>query len=928
MNAHRYPAAIGLMFLLAFEGSLSAQVVADSGAVLVGRVTDAGSGAPLAGATVSFDGTALRATTDANGRYRFAITSPGPQVQRVIRLGYAPFRQAVVVPLRGTVTLDVAMARQALNLPGLSVTADPVSRARGELGTASVIDQEAIRNQTATSLYGLLELIPGVVLQPPGLDGVQQIGLRSVGVSPSGASIGGAAGQPSAQSLASFGTQIVLDGVPVSNNANLQSLGPRGELAISSSAGGGIDLRRLPASTIERVEVIRGIPSARFGDLTQGAILVDTRAGHFTPEVLVRLDPRTLEASIVGGNALSGNQTASLTLNLARTRIALGQTQDMGTRASAQVAHRYEDTRLKLDTRVDGFQLLDDRPENPVFPGVASQSRDIGVRISERARLSLGGTARLEWTAAGEFGRQRSFTQQPRLRGAAPFTNRLTEGRQIGKFVGGSYIARVDVQGDPRYLYNRVEFIAEPRWLGMGQTLRGGIELRRESNSGSGYQFDIEFPPQVEFNGVNGYDRPRAFDSVPPLAASALYLDNRFTAKVGEAGYFAGQIGVRAEVLHEGGRWFSRGRDAVVQPRVNLEFAPSSELRVRIGAGRLAKTPSLDALYPGLQYYDLVNVNYYANDPAERLAVVTTRIVDKTNRSLGYSVADRLEAGLELNLPNGVQVSVVGYYDRIRGAVGITPEPTSFLRERFRIVDSTVGTGRPPEFEEPAFAADAVPVLVDRPANNQALSTSGIEVVATLPEVARTRLAVLGSWARSRLQNADIEFSSAFSEFQLDQDRLRTPYWDGGTRTGELALLTTRIIHHQPRAGLVITGTIQFHLRERRQTEAGTDTLAFAGYMTRDGELVPVPRERRSDPEFRDLQISRSGSLTVPQKGPTDWLFSLQVSKSLPLDGRLSFYAFNALDRLGNFGDRFTTARFFSPLRFGLEVLMPVGVWR
>jgi hypothetical protein len=927
-RALRCPTTLSLALLLALGPRLAGQAVPDSGTSLVGRVTDLSSGSPLSGATVSVEGTVLRVTTDPSGRFRITQPPAGPQVLRVIRLGYAPFRQSVLLPGRGSLTLDVAMARQALNLPNLSVTADAVSRARGELGTASVIDQEAIRNQTATSLYGVLELIPGVVLQPPGLDGVQQFGLRASAVSPGGASPGGAAGQPSAQALASFGTQIVLDGVPVSNNANLQSLGPRGELSINSSAGGGIDLRRLPATTIERVEVIRGIPSARFGDLTQGAILVDTRAGHFKPEVLVRLDPRTLEASIVGGRGFSKDQTGSATLNLARTRIAPGQTQDMGTRVSAQVAHRYEGGRLRLDTRVDGFQLLDDRPENPIFPGVASQSRDNGLRVSERARVSLGGATWLEWTAAGEFGRQRSFTQSSLLRGAAPFTNRLTEGRQVGKFVGGSYLARVDVQGNPRHLYSRMELVAEPRWFGMGQILRTGIELRREWNSGPGYRFDIEFPPQVLFNGVNGYDRPRTFDAVPPLATSALYIDDRFTTQLGGAGFLYGQFGLRAELLHEEGNWFSGTRDAVLQPRANLEFAPFPSLRVRAGAGRLAKAPSLATLYPGLQYYDLVNVNYYANDPAERLAVVTTRIVDKTNPDLGYSVADRLEGGFELNLPSGAQISLVGYHDRITGGVGFRPELTFFLREQFRIVDSTIGTGRPPEFEEPAFAADTVPVLIDRPANNLDLRTSGVELVATLPEFARTRLALLGSWARSRLRNHDIEFGSAFSTFQLDERVPRTPYWDGGIRTGELALLTTRIIHHQPRAGLVITGTIQLHLRERRQTEAGVDTLSFAGYLTRDGRLVPVPRERRGDAEFHDLRLPRSGVLTVEQKGPADWLFSLQVSKSLPLDGRLSFYAFNAFDRVGNYGDRFTTARLFSSTRFGLEVLMPVGVWQ
>ena len=57
---------------------------------------------------------------------------------------------------------------------------------------------------------------------------------------------------------------------------------------------------------------------------------------------------------------------------------------------------------------------------------------------------------------------------------------------------------------------------------------------------------------------------------------------------------------------------------------------------------------------------------------------------------------------------------------------------------------------------------------------------------------------------------------------------------------------------------------------------------------------------------------------------PPDWLFSLQVSKTLPLDGRLSFYAFNAFDRIGSYGGRTTVPRFYSPVRFGLEVTMPL----
>jgi hypothetical protein len=916
----------GLIASMWAPGSVACQV----SRLIVGRVTDIETSHGLEGARLVIEGTDLIVETDAEGRYRLSQSPTGPQTMRVIRIGYAALRRRVVVPAVGTLVVDFAMARSALNLPNLNVTADPLSRARGEVGTASVIEREAIRNQAATSLSGLLELLPGVPLQPPGLDGVQQFALRVVPISPGGGVFGAGAFQPSADALASFGTQVVLDGVPVSNNANLQSLGPRGELSFATSSGGGIDLRRLPATTIERVEVIRGIPSARFGDMTQGTVLVDTRAGTIDPEVLARLDARTVEASLVGGSDLFRNHTGSATLNLARTRVAPGQTDDQSWRITGQLAHRYERGRLRLDTRVDGFQLVEDRPESEIFPGLESRSRDNGLRLGERARLDLGGRARLELTAALEALRQRAFSRSNLVRGAQPFTNRLTEGRQTGKFVGGIYNARVDVEGDPRHLYSRLEFIADPAGPGRPGVFRTGLELRREWNEGPGFQFDIEFPPQVQFNGVNGYDRPRRFDDVPPLTTTGLYADHRAGWTLGRDGFLSIQGGLRLDLLHEGASWVSGIRDQVVQPRLALELAPRQWLRFRTGAGRLAKVPTLSSLYPGLQYYDLVNVNYFANNPAERLAVLTTRIVDRVNPDLGYITADKLEAGVETDLGDGTLLSLVFYRDLSRGAVGFLAQPASFLREHFRIVDSTIGTGRPPEYEVPAFSSDTVPVLVDRPANNLRLSTHGAELTAALPEIGpiRTRIALLGAWTRTELLNRDIELGNLFDDFQLSEQIPRTPYWEGSNRTGERLLLTTRVIHHQPAVGLVLTGIVQLHLHETRQTLGGTDTLSFAGYMTRSGELVPVPREQRGDPQYQDLRVSRTGVLTDQQKGPTDWLFSLQVAKTLPAGGRLSFYAFNAFDRTGNFGDRFTTARLYPSVRFGLEVTMPVVVWR
>ena len=927
-----------LTLLVFWTAGASAQEPAPARAIVVGTASEAESNLPLASVYVFVEGTTLAALTDSTGAYRIVGVPAGPHVLAVRRLGYAPVRVPLTVPPSGTVIQDVVLARSVLRLPTVVTTGDPAGRARGELGTASVIDRASIAAQTATSLAGVLELLPGVPLAPPGLDAVQQIPLRSVPIS-GGGQIGGASGN----NLASFGTLIVLDGVPLSNNANLQSTGPRGELQVPSSAGGGIDLRLVPASTIERVEVIRGIPSARFGDLTQGAIVVETRAGAFDPELLVRYDPRTVEASLSGGRALGRRQVGSLTTDITRTRRAPSVTSAAAYRLGMQLAHRMAlfptegrdsastmsgpNGRLMLDTKLDLFQLLEDNPEDPeVSPGSSSRSRDAGGRFSERLTLALGDASRLQVTASASYTRQRSFVEAPRIRGALPFTDRIDEGRSIGRFIGGTYQSRVDIAGDVWLLYGRAELEHPFRSIGFDHQLRVGSELRREWNAGTGYSFDIEFPPQVSFTGVQGFDRPRPYDALPALTASALYVDDRLSRVLGGGMSLDVQAGARLDALHADGSWPGGVRDVVIQPRLNAQLSPRSWIRLRGGWGASAKLPTLSQLSPAPQYFDVVNVNWFTNDPAERLAVLTTFIRDPTNLDLGLATARKAETGLEVDLGPRATVALTAFSDRTSGSVGSAPLTGFIEREHFALSDSTIGTGQPPTIVEPAQSVDTVPILIDRPANNLELESRGLELTTTFPEIRalHTTIVVQAAYVESRLFEDGIVFSN-FSDFQLNANRLRMPFWDAATRTGERAIATYRIVHRRPEIGLSITGTVQHTMHESRQDIGASDTLAFAGFIKREGVLTRVPPAERTQSQYADLRLARSGLLLTPNEIAPDWLLSVQVAKTLPLDGRLSFYAFNALDREGSFGSAGSSPRPYPRIRYGLDLTIPIA---
>ena len=124
--------------------------------------------------------------------------------------------------------------------------------------------------------YAALTTLAAVKYALGDLDRVQQISLRSVPISS-----GAVPSDRSAENLAAFGTLIVLDGVPLSNNANLQSLGSRSDLSFSTSAGGGVDLRRIPAATIERGSLAR--MCARANAAPRHALRACAASGIATP---------------------------------------------------------------------------------------------------------------------------------------------------------------------------------------------------------------------------------------------------------------------------------------------------------------------------------------------------------------------------------------------------------------------------------------------------------------------------------------------------------------------------------------------------------------------------------------------------------------------------------------------------------------------
>ncbi|MDE0083738.1 MAG: TonB-dependent receptor [Gammaproteobacteria bacterium] len=250
----RSPALALLVAALAGAPGLAAQQVG----VIAGRVTEEGSGRPLASVQVYLEGSGIGILTDGSGQFILANAPAGAQTVVVERVGYRPASAAVTVTAGETSGVDFAIAVAALALDEIVVTGTGVATEKRRLGhTIATLD--AAELETAP-ISDFSQLIAG---REPGV-----VALPSSGYTGEGARIRirGSA------SLSQLNEPLVyLDGVRVDRSA-VQSFNDQGSPS---------RLDDIPPESIERVEILKGAAAATlYGtEASNGVIQIFTKRG-------------------------------------------------------------------------------------------------------------------------------------------------------------------------------------------------------------------------------------------------------------------------------------------------------------------------------------------------------------------------------------------------------------------------------------------------------------------------------------------------------------------------------------------------------------------------------------------------------------------------------------------------------------------------
>lgn len=205
-------------------------------ATLRGTVVDAGSALPLDGAQIVVTGpTPAMVQSDSRGGWQVAGLAPGRYRILARRIGYGARDLTVELSAGEVAERRVVLTAMPVALDQVVVTAARREQALKDVAvTTEVVTRREIEQTGASDLSSIL---------------TEQLGIELQGGHPAGAGI-------MLQGLGSERVLVLLDGQPVTGRIS-----------------GVFDVSRIPASVIERVEVVKGPQSTLYGSEAMGGVV-------------------------------------------------------------------------------------------------------------------------------------------------------------------------------------------------------------------------------------------------------------------------------------------------------------------------------------------------------------------------------------------------------------------------------------------------------------------------------------------------------------------------------------------------------------------------------------------------------------------------------------------------------------------------------
>ena len=866
-------------------------LTADPLATFKGYVLDENN-RPLVGTNIVFKETLQGAITDQNG-YFYIRMPAGTYLLNISFIGYKTVQDSLTLKADQVLHRDYKMILEYFQIGGIVVQADR-ELLPSEAETKTRISSGEIEHLQASNLSDVLQLAPGVRFENPGMAEKKQAGIRA-------ASVGG-----DADNNEYFGAQIRVDNVPLSNNANMQidTRTTTASGALLTTENSGLDMRQIPADNIESVEIIRGIPSSKYGDLTSGIINVKTKSGATAHRIKFKYNFYNQEVNMGGGFELGEIHHLDYNVNYAYSIRDKRIPEENFSRIAGQMVltSKLMQNLYTIKNRLYYTRAFDERELRADDLNLTEKyNRDYTLRFAHQSTYLLSVAQKLEMDLSINYTKQNSYTKRLISSDNTYVTDLMSAGTDTGIYVQ-HYISELFVLGDAYNLYWDLNYSHEFKVLKTDHHFIAGITYRHEVNRGEGRVFDPLKPPVVSGNKRS---RPRSYDNIPGLATSSLYIEDRIKGKLLIPFQF--NLGARIESYGRD-KPLAREHGVFFNPRLNAILTPSKSTQLRFGYGRTSKAPSLAMLYPNPIYLDVDDVN----NIVDSLVIVSTYVYSTDNPDLKASWQEKWEVSLDQRI-GGVGLSITGYTGTTYDGFASTRQYPIFVYK----YDYTISETDPP-------VKDSLSSTYSVYENSLTLDTRGIEAtIKTRPVTPlNLRLSIQAAYNYTYSWNENrYDFRGYIYDTQLGQ-RVN-PFFNQVTLRRERCYINYNIDFQIKELGAWITLAAQQVLFDKDRYLGLDDSLAV-GYLDPYGERVLFTEAEREAITSNNYKRTYDDYWYLEENRRNLWLFNLRVSKSLGSASEFSFFVNNFFNSRPLYQRQRTPSESYTmenpSLYFGIEV--------
>lgn len=751
-----------LIFIAFFISGLCSALFAQTDKATVEGVVRDSDGKPLSFATMFIAELGTEVSTDLEGKFRFTGTKGTEYTLNVSYLNHVD--KEVKVKAGSPEPLVIVLEEQSYELAEVVVMADY----KKNQGSTAVINQQALEHIQPTSVADVLSLIPGGLFRESSATGFNRISLRQSG----------------SDDNTSLGMAVVMDGIPQDNDGFRASIPGLSTDEYSDRLGmnRGIDLKTLSTDHIRKIEIVKGISSAKLGNLSSGVIQTTSKIGITPAQLRMKVDPLTKLIYLGKGFRISPKM-GYLHTGIDYTSVYDDRRDPMSkySRLTGQVTYNNSvdvgDKTLFLFFKLSEVYTLNQAKEDELTQDYNESFRNKYSRTGASFKAQMYDLGKIvdnvEFIASADY--TYDLIDRNRLvQTGTPLPSPLAteEGESEGIYLPSTYYSPFQIENKPLSLLTQLnaESLFETR--SFRHKVIYGLSWKRTKNYGEGVMVDMTRPP---YPGNNEYVRPVPNRSIPALSVGAAYAEEQL--KHSNRWFdFELNAGVRFTQMFNLDTKYTELRKLQVEPRINaalsfnIDLAGGKSLRnmFRFGFGQENKLPTLDYIYPDRVYKDMIVLNAYTkqDDPFNHL-ITYTKIYDVTNNSLRPNRNTKYEAGWDVEY-EGYSLSLTFFKEHSdRGFESVAEySPVRYTRY-VDPIDGQPIVGRRPEKED--YVADPYATFVDMDIvrNSMKVEKKGLEYLLRFPKIIplSTTVEINGAYYDTRYSSgAPLQYHPAFRD--------------------------------------------------------------------------------------------------------------------------------------------------------------------